>query len=136
MAEINRSPFDMPEAEQELTAGYHVEYSGMKFGMFFLAEYANMATAAAIIALLYLGGWTLPVSAETLGLEEGSIIVGVLQFLTLLAKIIFLITFFVWVRWSIPRFRYDQLMNLGWRVLLPLSILNVVLTGIGVLLLK
>ena len=126
-AEANRAPFDLPEAEPELVGGFNTEYSGMKFGMFFLAEYANMATAAAIIALLYLGGYQLPFD---IGLEPGSIMLALMQFGFLLFKIIVLIFFFVWVRWTVPRFRYDQLMHLGWKVLLPLSILNVVITGI------
>ncbi len=135
-AETNRAPFDLPEAEPELVGGYNTEYTGMKFGMFFLGEYANMATASAIISLLYLGGWNIPVPPHVLGLEEGSILLGLLQFAVIMFKIIVLILFFIWVRWSLPRFRYDQLMNLGWRVLLPLAIVNVVLTGIGVLIFK
>ena len=108
----------------------------MKFGMFFLAEYANMATAAAFISLLYFGGWQLPVPPETLGLAEGSIGLALAQFAVFFAKVIFFIVFFIWVRWSVPRFRYDQLMNLGWKVLLPLSLLNVVVTAIVVYILK
>lgn len=135
-AETNRAPFDLPEAEPELVGGFNTEYSGMKFGMFFLAEYANMATASALISLLYFGGWQLPFPAEWLGLQEGSIGLAVAQFLVFLLKIAFFIFFFIWVRWSIPRFRYDQLMRLGWKVLLPLSILNVILTSIGVLIFK
>lgn len=135
-AEANRAPFDLPEAEPELVGGFNTEYTGMKFGMFFLAEYANMTTASAILALLYLGGWQLIIPAEWLGLQEGSIWLALAQFATMLFKIISLIIFFIWVRWSIPRFRYDQLMNLGWKVLLPLSILNVVITAIVIYLLK
>jgi len=135
-AETNRAPFDLPEAEPELVGGFNTEYSGMKFGMFFLAEYANMATAAAFISLLYFGGWQLPFPAEWLGLQEGSIGLAIAQFLVFLIKIAFFVFFFIWVRWSIPRFRYDQLMRLGWKVLLPLSILNVILTSIGVLIFK
>ncbi len=135
-AETNRTPFDLPEAEPELVGGYNTEYSGMKFGMFFLAEYANMATASAIISLLYLGGFNLPVPPEVLGLEEGTIWLALAQFATIMFKVIVLIFFFIWVRWTVPRFRYDQLMNLGWRVMLPLAIVNVILTGIGVLIFK
>lgn len=135
-AETNRAPFDLPEAEPELVGGFNTEYSGMKFGMFFLAEYANMATAAAFISLLYFGGWQLPFPAEWLDLQEGSIGLAIAQFLVFLIKIAFFVFFFIWVRWSIPRFRYDQLMRLGWKVLLPLSILNVILTSIGVLIFK
>ena len=136
-AEMNRAPFDLPEAEPELVGGFNTEYSGMKFGMFFLAEYANMATSSAIISLIYLGGWNIPfVSPEMMGLEVGSISLALVQFAVLMSKIIFMTFFIIWVRWSIPRFRYDQLMNLGWKVLLPLSILNIILTGIGIYIFK
>ncbi|NLO20195.1 MAG: NADH-quinone oxidoreductase subunit NuoH [Ignavibacteria bacterium] len=132
-AETNRAPFDLPEAEPELVGGYNTEYSGMKFGMFFLAEYANMATASAIISLLYLGGWQLPFSYNLIGLEAGSVSLAIVQFLCFLLKILVLCFFFIWVRWTVPRFRYDQLMNLGWRKLLPLALLNIVLTGIAMM---
>lgn len=135
-AETNRAPFDLPEAEQELVSGYNTEYSGMRFGMFFLAEYANMATSAAIISLLYLGGWTLPFNPSIIGLEQGSWMLAIFQFLVILTKIYLIIIFFIWVRWTLPRFRYDQLMNLGWKVLLPLSLVNLAGTAIAVLLLK
>lgn len=135
-AETNRAPFDLPEAEPELVGGYNTEYSGMKFGMFFLAEYANMATSAAIITLLYLGGWNLPVPAETLGLVPGEWVTSLIQMAILIAKILFVCFVFIWVRWSIPRFRYDQLMYLGWKALLPLSLLNIIATGIVMFLLK
>ncbi|HOM04203.1 MAG TPA: NADH-quinone oxidoreductase subunit NuoH [Candidatus Kapabacteria bacterium] len=135
-AETNRAPFDLPEAEPELVGGYNTEYSGMKFGMFFLAEYANMATSSAFMALLYFGGWQLPFPAEWLGLQEGSIGLALAQFATFMIKVGIFVLFFIWVRWSVPRFRYDQLMNLGWKVLLPLSLLNVILTSIGVLIFK
>ena len=133
-AETNRAPFDLPEAEQELVSGYNTEYSGMRFGMFFLAEYANMATSAAIIALLFLGGWTLPFDPAIIGLESGTWMLGIFQFVVLVVKIYLLIMFFIWVRWTVPRFRYDQLMNLGWKVMLPLSLLNLVVTAVVVLL--
>jgi NADH-quinone oxidoreductase subunit H len=132
-AETNRAPFDLPEAEPELVGGYNTEYTGMKFGMFFLAEYANMATSSAIMTLLYFGGWQLPFPAHWLGLEQGSVLLAIAQFIVFLIKIMIFVFFFIWVRWSIPRFRYDQLMNLGWKVLLPLSLVNKVLTGIGIL---
>jgi NADH-quinone oxidoreductase subunit H len=135
-AETNRAPFDLPEAEPELVGGYNTEYSGMKFGMFFLAEYANMFTAAAIIVLLFLGGWMLPVAPETLGLEMGSVWLALLQFVWFILKVAVLCFFFIWVRWTVPRFRYDQLMNLGWKVMLPLALLNVAATGAIVLLVK
>ena len=135
-AETNRAPFDLPEAEPELVGGFNTEYSGMKFGMFFLAEYGNMATSAAMITLLFLGGWQLPFFYDWLGFEQGTIILSLIQFIVFLVKIILVCVFFIWVRWSIPRFRYDQLMYLGWKVLLPLSLLNVVVTAIVVYLLK
>jgi NADH-quinone oxidoreductase subunit H len=135
-AETNRAPFDLPEAEPELVGGYNTEYSGMKFGMFFLAEYANMATSSAIITLLFLGGWQLPFVYDWLKFDYGSIQLAIMQFIIFFIKINIVVFFFIWVRWSIPRFRYDQLMNLGWKVLLPLSLLNIVLTGIGMLIFK
>lgn len=135
-AETNRSPFDLPEAEPELVGGFNTEYSGMKFGMFFLAEYANMATSSALIVLLYLGGWQLPFLYDWLALEPGSITLALVQFIVFTAKISVMVFFFVWVRWSIPRFRYDQLMRLGWKMLLPLALLNILLTLAGILLFK
>ena len=127
-AETNRLPFDLPEADSELVAGYHTEYSSMKFAMFFMAEYSNMITASAIIVSLYLGGWQgLPV-----GGWMGLPIVDRLWFMPVIwfcAKVGLLLFFFIWVRWSLPRFRYDQLMSLGWKVFLPLSILNILITG-------
>jgi NADH-quinone oxidoreductase subunit H len=130
-AETNRTPFDLPEAEPELVGGYNTEYSGMKFGMFFLAEYANMATASAFIALLYFGGWSLPFPEfwDSLGLVEGTWSRAFLQFGSFFTKLMIFIVFFIWVRWTVPRFRYDQLMNLGWKVLLPLSIINLFVTA-------
>lgn len=126
-AETNRQPFDLPEAEPELVGGYHTEYSSMKFALFFLAEYANMITASAVMTVLFLGGWHVPMIAE-LGLPD--IAVGIIQILAFALKTIGFLFFFIWVRWSIPRFRYDQLMNLGWKVLLPLGIANVMLTAL------
>ncbi len=125
-AETNRLPFDLPEAEPELVGGYHTEYSGMKFGTFFLAEYANMITSSAVITTLFLGGWQFPY-LETFGLPD--LLVSVIQVLTFVVKVGALLVFYMWVRWTIPRFRYDQLMNLGWKVMLPLALLNVVVTG-------
>ncbi|MDX9791669.1 MAG: NADH-quinone oxidoreductase subunit H, partial [Candidatus Kapabacteria bacterium] len=127
---------DLPEAEPELVGGFNTEYSGMKFGMFFLAEYANMTTSSVLIVLLYLGGWALPVAPETLGLQDGSILLAAAHFGVFFIKVMFLLFFFIWVRWTVPRFRYDQLMNLGWKVLLPLSLLNVIVTALGVIFLK
>lgn len=129
-AETNRAPFDLPEAEQELVGGFNTEYSGMKFGMFFLAEYANIATSSAIITLLFFGGWQFPFVYEWLALAPGSIELAVVQFLIFTTKIGFFSVFFIWVRWTVPRFRYDQLMRLGWRKLLPLAIANMVVTSI------
>ena len=125
-AETNRLPFDLPEAEPELVGGYHTEYSGLKFGLFFLAEYANMVTSSAIITTLYLGGWQVPF-VHHLGLSD--FWVSILQVAGFCAKVGLLVLFFILIRWTIPRFRYDQLMNIGWKVMLPLSILNLLATG-------
>ncbi len=130
-AETNRLPFDLPEAEPELVAGYHTEYSGMKFGMFFLAEYTNMITSSAVITTLYLGGWQFPY-LQNFGLSDFA--TSMIQILTFILKVSLILFIFIWVRWTIPRFRYDQLMKLGWKVMLPLSLLNVLATGIGIML--
>lgn len=132
-AETNRAPFDLPEAEQELVGGYHTEYSSMKFAMFFLAEYAAVIVSSGLIATLYLGGWQFPY-LQDFGLPP--IAVSILQVLTFCAKIVALVFFFIWVRWTIPRFRYDQLMDLGWKVMLPLALLNLLVTSVVILLLK
>ena len=129
-AETNRVPFDLPEAEPELVGGYHTEYSGMKFGLFFLAEYANMVTASALITTLYLGGWQVP-GLSHLGLPD--FWVAIIQFGGFAAKVVAMVVFFILIRWTIPRFRYDQLMRLGWKVMLPLSLVNVIITGIVIL---
>lgn len=126
-AETNRLPFDLPEAEPELVGGYHTEYSGLKFGLFFLAEYANMLTASAIITTLYLGGWQLPF-VHMLGLPD--FWVSVLHVAAFCVKAGLLVLFFIVIRWTIPRFRYDQLMNLGWKVMLPLAVANLLVTGL------
>ncbi|HMU42609.1 MAG TPA: NADH-quinone oxidoreductase subunit NuoH [Ignavibacteriaceae bacterium] len=120
-AETNRLPFDLPEAEPELVGGFHTEYSSMKFAGFFLAEYANMIIASAMIITLYLGGWQIPF-IESFGLPAGVVIA--LQIVGFLVKMGALLFFFIWVRWSIPRFRYDQLMDIGWKVMFPLSLIN------------
>lgn len=125
-AETNRLPFDLPEAEPELVGGYHTEYSGMKFGSFFMAEYANMITSSAVIVTLFLGGWQIPYG-EMLGLP--AFWLSILQVLAFVVKVGAMLVFYMWIRWTIPRFRYDQLMNLGWKVMLPLALLNVVVTG-------
>ena len=121
VAETNRAPFDFPEAEQELVAGYHTEYSSMSFGMFFLAEYINMVTVSAVAVDLFLGGWFFPGIPESLG------------WLVFLVKISVLLFFYLWMRWSLPRYRYDQLMAFGWKVMLPASVLNVIATAAAVL---
>ena len=121
IAETNRAPFDFPEAEQELVAGYHTEYSSMSFGMFFLAEYINMVTVSAVTTDLFLGGWWFPGVPESLG------------WLVFLFKISVLLFFYLWMRWSLPRYRYDQLMSFGWKVMLPASVLNVIATAAAVL---
>lgn len=124
-AETNRLPFDLPEAEPELVGGFHTEYSSLKFAAFFLAEYANMAIAGAMIVTLYLGGYNIPfVDINSLGLAPWLAVV--LQVAAFILKVVFMLFFFMWVRWSIPRFRYDQLMNLGWKVLFPLSLINII----------
>lgn len=132
-AETNRHPFDLPEAEPELVGGYHTEYSGLKFGLFFLAEYANMVVASALITTLFLGGWQIPYAAE-MGLSGN--LLALLQVGAFCAKTGLLILFFIIIRWTIPRFRYDQLMNLGWKIMLPLAVANIVLTGLVILLLE
>lgn len=132
-AETNRTPFDLPEAEQELVGGYHTEYSSMKFALFFLAEYANVIVSSAMITTLYLGGWQFPY-LQDFGLPP--MLVSILQVLTFASKVILMVLFFIWVRWTVPRFRYDQLMNLGWKVMLPLGILNLIITAIVILFMK
>ena len=122
-AETNRLPFDLPEAEPELVGGFHTEYSSTKFAGFFLAEYANMIIASAFIVTLYLGGWQIPY-IDKLGLSP--ILETILCFGAFLFKMALLLFFFLWVRWSLPRFRYDQLMNLGWKVMFPLSLINII----------
>lgn len=125
-AECNRAPFDLPESESELIGGYHTEYSSMKLGLFLFAEYINMFISSALIASLYFGGYHFP-GIDSLDLPQN--LAAIISVAVLFAKILFFIFFFMWVRWTLPRFRYDQLMNLGWKVLIPLSILNVLITG-------
>ena len=126
-AECNRVPFDLPECETELVGGYHTEYSSMKLGLYMFSEYINMFVSSALMATLYFGGYNFPFMYD-LGLSENWItIIGVLVFFL---KIFGFIFFFMWIRWTLPRFRYDQLMNLGWKILIPLAIANIVLTGI------
>ena len=121
VAETNRAPFDFPEAEQELVAGYHTEYSSMSFALFFMAEYINMVTVSAVATSLYLGGWLGPFLPDWLG------------WLWFLLKVFLLLFFYVWMRWTLPRYRYDQLMEFGWKWLLPLAVLNLFVTAALVL---
>ena len=124
-AETNRLPFDLSEAEQELVGGYHTEYSSMKFAMFFMAEYANMITAAALTVTLFFGGWDVPfVNEAALGMWG-----AMLSVTSFILKMGFFLFLFIWVRWTFPRFRYDQLMRLGWKVMLPLALFNIFLTA-------
>ena len=127
-AETNRLPFDLPEAEAELVAGYHTEYSSMKFAAFFMSEYVHMTTSAALITVLFFGGWELPfIGVPFSGWAAGLFSVGVFA-----AKVAFFLWFFVWVRWTLPRFRFDQLMALGWKVMVPLSVLNFLWVGAAI----
>lgn len=126
-AECNRVPFDLPECETELVGGYNVEYSSMKLAFFMFAEYINMFVSSALMATLYFGGYNFPFMYD-LGLSQNWI--TILGVIALFIKIFGFIFFFMWIRWTVPRFRYDQLMNLGWKVLIPLAIANIVLTGI------
>jgi len=121
VAETNRAPFDFPEAEQELVAGYHTEYSSMSFAMFFLAEYVNMVTVSAVATSLYLGGWLGPFLPDWLG------------WMWFLVKVFLILFFYVWMRWTLPRYRYDQLMEFGWKWLLPVAVLNLFVTAAFVL---
>ena len=127
-AETNRLPFDLAEAETELVAGYHTEYSSMKFAMFFLAEYTSMFVFSALVAVLFLGGWDLPFVSQSALASLGNW-GSLLGFGAFMAKALAFMFFYVWVRWTIPRFRYDQVMTLGWKVLLPLTLVNIVITG-------
>ncbi len=128
-AETNRAPFDLPEAESELTAGYHTEYSSMKFAMFFMAEYANMITVGCVATLLFLGGWTSPLG-DLIGPFQSTFANVVFPIFWFVLKVFSFLFLYVWVRGTLPRFRYDQLMNFGWRFLLPLAILNIVGTSL------
>lgn len=126
-AETNRLPFDLPESETELVAGYNTEYGSMKFALFFLGEYANMIAASSMVVVLFLGGWTLPFVAYE---PASTILGGILHILIFIAKIAILMALFIWVRWMVPRFRYDQLMNLGWRRFVPLALANIILYAV------
>lgn len=130
MAECNRTPFDLPEAENELNMGYHQEYSSMKLGFYLFAEYVNMIMSSAVMASLYFGGYDIPFLDESTLAPNIAAILGVLSLLT---KIVIFLFLFMWIRWTIPRFRYDQLMNLGWKSLIPLALVNMLATGAVIL---
>ncbi|MFY9842072.1 MAG: NADH-quinone oxidoreductase subunit NuoH [Terriglobales bacterium] len=122
-AETNRAPFDLPEAESELVAGYHTEYSAMKFAMFFVAEYCNMVTVACLATLMFFGGWLGPAFGPP-------ILQALLPVFWFCLKVFFFMFLYVWVRWTVPRFRYDQLMAFGWKIMLPLAVANIVVTAL------
>jgi NADH-quinone oxidoreductase subunit H len=125
-AECNRTPFDLPECETELVGGYHTEYSSMKLGFYLFAEYINMFVSSAVISTLYFGGYNFPFMND-LGLDHNTI--TIIGSIGMFLKIAFFIFFYMWIRWTVPRFRYDQLMNLGWKILIPLSVVNIFVTG-------
>jgi NADH-quinone oxidoreductase subunit H len=131
IAENNRAPFDLPEAESELVAGFHTEYSGMRWSLFFMAEYAAMVVVAAVATTVYLGGWYFPFvyRLETAGYHNLFVAVSVLVFLV---KASFILYFYFWLRWTLPRFRYDQLMDIGWKWLIPSALINIVLSGFAI----
>lgn len=129
-AETNRVPFDLPEAETELVAGFHTEYSALKFALFFMAEYVNMFTVSVMCTVLFLGGWYIPGLGRIL--EPGSIAYAVVSHFAFIAKVCFFLFLYIWVRGTLPRFRFDQLMNFGWKFLLPLALANVILTTVAV----
>jgi NADH-quinone oxidoreductase subunit H len=128
-AETNRTPFDLPEAEQELAGGYNVEYSSMKFALFFLAEYTNMVAVSGMMVTLFFGGWSLPFG----GLDQPAttLLAGITHIFIFLGKLLAFMGLMIWVRWMFPRFRYDQLMDLGWRRLLPLALANILITAVA-----
>jgi NADH-quinone oxidoreductase subunit H len=135
LAECNRTPFDLPEAENELNFGYHQEYSSMKLGFYLFAEYINMFISSTVMATLYFGGYDIPfVNESTWGINHN--LLTIIGFVVLLAKAFFFVFVFMWIRWTIPRFRFDQLMKLGWRGLIPLALINMILTAAVMLWLK
>jgi NADH-quinone oxidoreductase subunit H len=137
LAECNRTPFDLPEAENELNFGYHQEYSSMKLGFYLFAEYINMFISSVVMATLFWGGYDVPlVNDAALGHSLGGNVLAILQVFSLLFKTGMFIFTFMWIRWTIPRFRYDQLMNLGWKNLVPLSLVNMIVTAATILWLK
>jgi NADH-quinone oxidoreductase subunit H len=134
-AECNRTPFDLSEADSELNMGFHLEYSSMKLGFYLFSEYINVFISSAVMATLYFGGFDIPfVNDAVLGQHIGQNPLAVLQAVSLFLKVVCFIFFFMWVRWTVPRFRYDQLMDLGWKVLIPLSLVNMLVTGFIILL--
>jgi NADH-quinone oxidoreductase subunit H len=130
LAECNRAPFDLPECETELIGGYHTEYSSMKLGFYLFAEYINMFISSAVMACVYFGGYNFPGMHQI----DSQNLLAVLQIVAIFLKISFFIFVFMWIRWTLPRFRYDQLMHLGWKTMIPLAIVNMLLTGGGMLL--
>jgi NADH-quinone oxidoreductase subunit H len=128
LAECNRTPFDLPESEAELVGGYHTEYSSMKLGLYLFSEYVNMFISGAIMSALFFGGYNLPFS-ETFEEIFSHNTIALLGTVSFLLKTFVFIFIFMWIRWTVPRFRYDQLMHLGWKILLPLALFNVVITG-------
>jgi len=131
-AETNRLPFDLPEAESELVAGYHTEYSAMKFSIFFIAEYSNMVTASALMVTLFLGGWDVPFTTWD-NLPPWTVLKTFITLLFFLGKTFLFLFLYMWVRWTLPRFRYDQLMSLGWKVMLPTALTYIVVIAAAVL---
>ena len=144
IAENKRIPFDNPEAESEIVAGYFTEYSGLKFGMFFMSEFIEMVTIGAIMTILFFGAWHIPFLTTTtllgwfdfLGTTGSNILVMLIQVGVFFSKVVFFIWLQMTIRWTLPRFRYDQIMKLGWKILLPLSLANILVTGIVILVLK
>lgn len=134
-AECNRTPFDLSEADSELNMGFHQEYSSMKLGFYLFSEYVNVFISSAVMATLYFGGYDIPfVNDASFGLLHGQNLLATLQAVSLFLKVVCFIFFFMWVRWTVPRFRYDQLMDLGWKVMIPLALINMLVTGFLVLL--
>lgn len=128
LAECNRTPFDLPEAENELNFGYHQEYSSMKLGFYLFAEYINMFVSSAVMATLFFGGYDIPFFDET-AWQGSPLVLSALTFAVMMAKVSFFLFLFIWIRWTIPRFRYDQLMNLGWKKLIPLALINMLISA-------
>jgi NADH-quinone oxidoreductase subunit H len=126
-AETNRLPFDLPESEQELVGGFHTEYSGMKFGMFFLGEYVHVITVSFLTVILFFGGWDLPLVLDQ---QQTGFLSALAKLVVILVKVTLMILFMMWVRWTLPRFRYDQLMDLAWKTLIPLALVNLVATAV------